>query len=262
MPTIIGIAIFALPSLMQAQEANSTEKRIAALEQQLREERDARKIAERQLRESKPATKNSRLFVRDPANRSETIVGLPNVARANQLGDIAARPNPVNMTTGVLWRYDDSELKRRNEINSLVQQIAKSDDETEKESIKADLKDRLEEQYDAYLDKMEAPIKELEERLVKLRNEFEKRKAARDELVKLRLDSFWYKANGMSWPGEGRSATINGSLFNSQSPFSITRPARFPGQQPWVPELDSTVPEPALPPLADEPAVSSPRRNR
>ncbi|MFT5301727.1 MAG: hypothetical protein ACI814_002534 [Mariniblastus sp.] len=101
----------------------------------------------------------------------------------------------------------------------LVQALKGADDEEPKLEIKAKIKTLLDEKYDAYLEHHEAPLKQLEERLEKLRAEFESRKKAKDDLVKLRLDTIWYDAIGLGWPenqrGSAFSSTVRGLNFPS-----------------------------------------------
>lgn len=101
----------------------------------------------------------------------------------------------------------------------LVQALKGADGEEPKLKIKVKIKALLDEKYDAYLEHHEAPLKQLEERLEKLRTEFESRKKAKDDLVKLRLDTIWYDAIGLGWPenqrGSAFSSTVRGLNFPS-----------------------------------------------
>ena len=129
------------------------------------------------------------------------------------------------------WRnvFMNKQNESQQKINEILQAIGKADEDSDKEEMKAELKALLEAQYDAYLESLESPLQKMEERLDKLRAEYEKRKTARDELVKLRLDGFWYKANGMSWPGESSNGLFRvRSNFSAGQPLAVPRPAQAP----------------------------------
>ena len=97
----------------------------------------------------------------------------------------------------------------------MIEELKTAESEEEKLAAKKRIQNELEKQYDFYLEQHEVPLQELEAKLEKLRNEFEWRKSARDDLVKLRLDTIWYNAQGLGWPG-GQSTP---SLFNRASGY-------------------------------------------
>lgn len=145
-------------------------------------------------------------------------------------------------------------------VRELTNAIRKSEDDTEKEELREQLQEELEAQYDAYLEQLEKPLAEMEERLDKLREEYEKRKSNRDELVKLRLDTIWYDANGMGWPDRGNplfsvphAPTVEGVLYPEalDGPFfRNSQPAARP-EQADSPEL-----------RVREPLTTEPRKRR
>lgn len=210
---------------VSAQDAreSSKDKQIKELERKNRELSDAIKTLKRSSRspfgsipapEAVPAvaTVPGALSPTTPALIQATPGSLVQLPRPTTAGGLSRFP------TAVRWAKSKKELENENKIAELVQSISEAEGDSEKESLKADLKKQLESQYDQYLDKMEAPLKEMEARLDKLREEFQKRKEARDELVKLRLDNFWYQANGMTWPGDssGRLRTTGTTIFTTQ----------------------------------------------
>lgn len=152
----------------------------------------------------------------------------------------------------------NNEMSRK--ISDLVSKIKKSDVDEEKNTLKEELNVVLNDQYDAYLDHHEEPLKQLEARLEKLRKDFDARKSAKAELVKLRLDTIWYDAIGLGWPGNNagnngnwnysarpnvaRQSPVQRTLSrrqfvpepNAPSQFQRTQPPRFPDQPlPFVP---------------------------
>ncbi len=111
------------------------------------------------------------------------------------------------------WRnVDPAVAKKISESNTavdqLIEQLRNAESDEDKQAAKNGIQKELENQYDFYLEQHEIPLKELEARLEKLRNEFEWRKSARDDLVKLRLDTIWYNAQGLGWPGGQSSPAI------------------------------------------------------
>ena len=138
-----------------------------------------------------------------------------------------------NFTTTVSpWRRMDPETARQiqesnQKINKLIKGLKGSEDETEKEKLKDELKTELEAQYDIYLEQHEKPLNDLEERLEKLRKEFEWRKKSREDLVKLKLDTIWYDSQGLSWPGANQThPNVYGvGNYNYSSQNSV-----YPGQ--------------------------------
>ncbi len=126
-------------------------------------------------------------------------------------------------------RLAEAYNKANSQLAELVQKIKTAESEEVKLELKAEVKLLLEEKYDAYLEHHEAPLIELEERLAKLREDFDSRQKAKDDLVKLRLDTIWYDAIGLGWPENQRGANpfginLNNRTFgvpDSRSPFML-----------------------------------------
>ena len=112
----------------------------------------------------------------------------------------------ANSLTGPAWRYFDPAVAKEivesnTAVDTLIETLKTAESEEEKLTAKKKIQDELEKQYDFYLEQHEAPLQELEAKLEKLRKEFEWRKTARDDLVRLRLDTIWYNSQGLGWPG-------------------------------------------------------------
>lgn len=159
-----------------------------------------------------------------------------------------ANPQSGIFSTGRYPGFDPELAKINNTANQaimdLVKKIKEADSEELKLELKTEMKQVLDEQYDKYLDYHEAPLKQLEERLQKLRAEFESRKTAKEELVKLRLDTIWYDAIGLGWPDGQRSAAGFPAWRQPASPFGAAD-LYAPG-----PPL-TTAPRPDVPALPD-----------
>ena len=91
--------------------------------------------------------------------------------------------------------------------------LRQTTDEDEKEELKSELQSELEAQYDSYLEQHEAPLIQLEERLAKLRKDFESRKNAKTDLVKLRLDTIWYETQGLGWPNQNSNVPVQRGIL-------------------------------------------------
>jgi hypothetical protein len=162
-----------------------------------------------------------------------------------------ALPSLVNVAPlGGRSVFDPALAKAINESNAevagLIKQLKESEADADKESIKEKIKTELELQYDTYLEFHEQPLKQLEERLAKLREEFDARKKAKDDLVKLRLDTIWYESQGLGWPSN-RTTTLwrdNGFPGGPASRYPAT------WSTPFAPD---SLPNPPVPPTPNAP---------
>ena len=196
-------------SQLFAQDGGDESDRLRDLQQQLREARDAKLRLERenQRLKARPApaeplpTRSPRVVVPGQSLTADRLL-LPGKNANSPFATTVDRNGLAVLGTSPSRFMNKKEREVQSKIGSLIRKIKESDDDKEKEDSKAELKKQLEQQYDSYLSNLEAPLKKMEERLAKLRSEFEKRKEARDELVKLRLENIWYQANGMGWPGD------------------------------------------------------------
>lgn len=172
------------------------------------------------------------LSVRGQASSPRAPLATTFPSRNSQQSNFA-RAYSVN---GPTWRYFDpaiaKEIVESNEVvDELIETIKTVESEEEKQTAKKKIQLELEKQYDFYLDQHEVPLQELEAKLEKLRKEFEWRKSARDDLVRLRLDTIWYNSQGLGWPGGQSSPSLLNRSFGIQSqnlftPGAPARPAR------------------------------------
>jgi hypothetical protein len=156
--------------------------------------------------------------------------------RNNQQSNVT----PYITRNGPAWRYFDpaaaKEIVESNAaVDKLIETLKSAESEEDKLTAKKQIQDELEKQYDFYLEQHEVPLQELEAKLEKLRKEFEWRKNARDDLVRLRLDTIWYNAQGLGWPG-GQSTP---SLLNRS--FGIQGQNLFTPRAPALPKVPAAV---------------------
>jgi len=170
-------------------------------------------------------------------NQANRTLIVPQFPQSAQDPFAIAEPNTrwsvgqsANLTThfSPFGRRDPKLAEAYNEANKQLGELVKKIKTTESEEVKLELKEEvkalLEQKYDAYLQHHEAPLIQLEERLEKLRAEFESRKNAKDDLVKLRLDTIWYDAIGLGWPENKRSVDIFGQRNDWRTP-TVSVPA-------------------------------------
>ena len=234
--TCLMISTILLAGSSFAQEEDSRadrlEKELKKYKQkvdQLKSEKNALTANRRDLNDARTLSTSNRT---QNSQRGLTAPRFPQpVAAINPFGQSAtgftvAGPGLSSFGVGsssFFGRRDPRLAEAYNEANKklaeLVKEIKSADGEEAKLKLKEDVRVLLEEKYDAYLEHHEAPLVELEERLEKLRAEFEQRKKAKDDLVKLRLDTVWYDALGLGWPDNQRGASI--------WPVNVTRAPRL-----------------------------------
>jgi hypothetical protein len=144
------------------------------------------------------------LATQSSSDRPEARYFAPQALHANPFNKLGMADTHSSGLGNVWVKPSPEMVKSNNRVNELINQLKASEDTAAKEKLKSSLKSALEEQYDLYLAQHEEPLKGLEEKIAKLRKEFEWRKNARDDLVKLRLDTIWYNAQGLGWPVRDR----------------------------------------------------------
>ncbi len=167
------------------------------------------------------------LFAERTVSDAATLVRQQSQARPALNRFFGSATTAFGLATRTSWnRYDAETAGLLNESSTKVKELvnilkSSESDEEKKTEAKESIKAELETQYDIHLTHHEKPLLELEAKLAKLRSEFDARKTARDELVKLRLDNIWYNSQGMGWPDDRRTGS---SLFPSNLP-------QVPGQR-------------------------------
>jgi hypothetical protein len=135
-----------------------------------------------------------------PSPPASSPFGQPAVPAAN-------RPVQFNHPAPTSWQ-------------TAVRALAQASSDDEKEKAKKQLKSELEKQYDEFLKKDQARVDQLFDRLKKLEEQLEKRKAAKERLVELKLELMVSEAEGLGWPTQN-SAPLNAPRVSD--PFSRVR---------------------------------------
>lgn len=136
------------------------------------------------------------------------------------------------------------ELETLNRIG-LKLKLAKGD--KVKEAAVKELADLLQRYFDRDLERREQEIADVEGRVKRLRDQIEKRKAAKKEIVRLRLQTMVNEAEGLGFPspdGDGQlpaPASTMSPFENPNNPSFSPRPA---AGAPWVPSPPAGVPVP------------------
>jgi hypothetical protein len=130
-------------------------------------------------------------------------------------------------------------------IQSALERYREAGDDTpDRAAIRAEVEQYLNEEYDRHLAVHVEQLEELESRLNKLRQQLERRQAAKAKLVELKLELMLSQADGLGWPeatnppgwqGFGPQAS---SFRGSASPFEMPGgPNTQPNNNPFDPLL-------------------------
>ena len=94
-------------------------------------------------------------------------------------------------------------------FNSTLAQLTQALKATESGSGKSDLQDEiqdlLESEYDRQLNKQDAKLVQMEQRLENLREKYNRQKDAKDKLVEMRMTSIISDVEGLGWPTDRRA---------------------------------------------------------
>jgi hypothetical protein len=123
---------------------------------------------------------------------------------------------------------EDAQLNQ--EINENVAKFSKATDTTAKADLEKEIKTALGKQFDSRQAGREQELKDLEERVTKLREQLKKRQEAKDEIVNSRFDELIKASSGLGWGEEsGPHGAAYGFFTTPQS-----APARIPNAPPPV----------------------------
>jgi hypothetical protein len=103
------------------------------------------------------------------------------------------------------WSAKEHELEQKS-LN-LARQISRTESRDEKEKLRSDLADVLQQQFDAQQKRRQAEIDSIEERLKKLRELMRKRDDSKRDIIRRRQEQLLEEAEGLGWSSPGGSAT-------------------------------------------------------
>lgn len=148
-----------------------------------------------------------------------------------------------------LSKGEIAEMKKLAEATRLLHE---SKDEEARKKAADTIREQLNAQFDRDLKRREKELSDIEARLKTLREQVEKRKAARDRIVGLRLDTIVNEADGLGFPADSVGSANNFPSRNRSAvggewldvPAGQTLPGgnRVPGLGTTMPTLDTTMP--------------------
>lgn len=96
---------------------------------------------------------------------------------------------------------------RQMELQQAVAQYKQADNAEARQREQENIAAILGAHYDSYLKSQEEQIQQLEERVVKLREQFDRRRDAKQRLLELKLEMIISQAEGLGWPGDPQIPT-------------------------------------------------------
>jgi hypothetical protein len=123
--------------------------------------------------------------------------------------------------------HDDPELSKLiqseheldRQSDDLVRQYGATEDYTQREKLRTQLREVLGKQFVAQQQRRERELVRVEERLSKLREQLKKRNSARDTIIDRRLETLTSDADGLGWtpPASGGPQGLGGGIFGGQT---------------------------------------------
>jgi hypothetical protein len=198
-----------------------------------------------------------------PADPRQTIdIEAPSAAPANS--SLAVEPTPIDSRTPTLPQrmrqvrrfapveylvmepIPEAELVETQRIKALEPKLKLPKGEPAKEAAVKELSGLLEKSFDRDLDRREKQISQVEERIKRLRDQIERRKTAKKEILNLRLQTMVNEAEGLGFPspdGDGQPLTPARALTPVFPQAGEFRPTPAPAV-PWSPSPREAVPVP------------------
>jgi hypothetical protein len=153
-------------------------------------------------------------------------------------------------------RMSEEEMQEFEALSQAVEKLKSAKNDSEKTSATNEISQVLEKWFKRDLERRESQISEIETRVKKLRDQIEKRKKAKDEIINLRVKTIVNEANGLGFPGafeqESAADPFSSPHFGTDLPHFGTD---LPPQMGDVPFGD---PKPPNPPVARQPGDKSP----
>jgi len=123
-------------------------------------------------------------------------------------------------TSNARWRKEESE------VDQALATFKSAESADAKADAKVELRDALATEYDDRMDQYDAHITSLETELEKMKERLSRRRAAKDEMVDLKLQEVLANADGLGWP-TGTNGRSGRNIF-SVSPTLPVQASRFP----------------------------------
>jgi hypothetical protein len=98
-------------------------------------------------------------------------------------------------------RMSEEEVQDMEALDQALSKLKSGKNDAEKESAKKDLSQALDKLFQRDLEQREHQVTEIEARVKKLRDQIEKRKAAKAEILSLHLKTIINESEGLGFPG-------------------------------------------------------------
>ncbi len=135
------------------------------------------------------------------------------VLAAQDGDDMASAPEPGRWAISYPAGFPGYNMRIDNPTSVALAAMKTAKDETAKRQAEAELKTALEGDYDTRLIGYEKHLDRLADELTKMREQLQKRKSAKSEMVELRLQVLKAEASDLGWPSEVNSR-VNGVWSN------------------------------------------------
>ena len=176
-----------------------------------------------------PVNNNPFVLQRFEGGGARVVTGSPVVALPAT--NMRTRVVSETVTRTVFEPIPADELQDHQQFQETLQFLKEAKDDESKRKATETLQQHLVKQFDRDVADRENELVKVEERLKMLRQQLEKRKATKDEIVSLRLKTIINSAEGLGFPGEGVQEGVAPILngVNSALPGKISAPAHGRG---------------------------------
>jgi hypothetical protein len=114
--------------------------------------------------------------------------------------------SPSGPQVGNTWLNLQRGVAENDEMRKVLNAIKDAESNTDKQESITKLRGLLEEQYDDSLDAYGRHLDEMEKKIAELREQLQRRRDARAEMVDLRVKMLVSEAEGLGWPDERPAA--------------------------------------------------------
>lgn len=110
------------------------------------------------------------------------------------------RTRTRTLTETYIEAVPQEEIEEARKLQASIETLKTSQSETEKQAAAKTIQQQLKRQFDRDLKQREKELAEVEKRVLKLRQQLDKRKAAEKDIINLRLQTLVNEANGLGFP--------------------------------------------------------------
>ena len=182
-----------------------------------------------QRRQNVPVPRNSQQFF----DLEENVRRHPNADRQV----FRSRMRSRTVMESYLEPVPPEEIEESRLLQTAIQSLNDRSSDADKKKASDVIQEQLKRQFERDLKQREKELAAVEKRVLKLRQQLDKRKAAQKDIINLRLQTLVNEANGLGFPAHG----FGGSTISIHDPISADLD-RFPPASTGDAFYDSTVP--------------------